>query len=80
MRAFLVPRLRSFLLPGQDDDFRVAVEGARWREVVRELDEELRAWTKYGSTPRQVQKSGSAVGVRDLLHEIIKDRGLVLHE
>ena len=70
-RAVLV-----FRLPAEDDEFCVASDGWRWREVVREMDELLRQWEKYGAVPPLVERDGPEYGLREELRQMVEESGL----
>ena len=69
MKATLV-----FILPEEADDYRAALEGHLWREVVAELDRELRSVAKHGENPVAYR----AEWARELLHRILDESGVEL--
>ena len=74
-----MPRaILTYRLPQEADEFQTALDGAKWREVVRELDDVLRSWAKYDSVPPLVAKNGPQIGLRDTLWQIIDEAGLSL--
>lgn len=69
MKATLV-----FTLPEEADDHRAALEGHLWREVVLELDRELRSIAKHGEEPAAYR----AEWARELLYRILDQSGVEL--
>ena len=69
-RAILV-----FRLPQEDDEHQVAVDGWRWREFVRDLDNDLRTRQKSGD-----ETNMSAGYLRNLLWERLGEARLTLWE
>lgn len=69
MKATLV-----FTLPEEADDHRAALEGHLWREVVLELDRELRSIAKHGEDPAAYR----AEWARELLYRILDESGVEL--
>lgn len=64
----------AFTLPEEADDHRAALEGHLWREVVAELDRELRNVAKHGENPVAYR----AEWARELLHRILDESGVEL--
>jgi hypothetical protein len=69
MKATLV-----FTLPEEADNHRAALEGHLWREVVLELDRELRSIAKHGEEPAAYR----AEWARELLYRILDESGVEL--
>lgn len=61
-----------------EDDARVAMDGWRWRELVRDFDNQLRSKIKYGEHEPEQEKIYQEI--RDLLYLCINQEGLVLHD
>lgn len=64
----------AFTLPEEADDHRAALEGHLWREVVLELDRELRSIAKHGEEPAAYR----AEWARELLYRILDESGVEL--
>ena len=62
----------TFNLPNEADEHQAAIDGSKWKSVVREIDNELRNNIKHGSKALTPQE------IRDSLHEHINGRGLLL--
>ena len=74
-----MPRgILTFRLPEEDDEFRVAQDGWKWREAVHDLGETLRGWEKHGAVPEGVESEDPAPGLRALLYRILDEAGLEL--
>lgn len=61
----------EFSLPEETEEHDAAVNGARWASAMWDLDQWLRAEVKY-------QGKNEYQPVRDMLHEIINEAGLIL--
>ena len=57
----------SFNLPEEENEFRLAQEGAKWKEVVREVDTFLRNKLKYGHDFKSADEALETL--RKILHE-----------
>mgnify|MGYP001609993013 CR=1 FL=1 len=73
MRAFL-----SFELPEDEAAFRLASRAGDWACVIGGLDQQLRAWIKYGHDFKDADTALDAA--RELLHREILDRGLDIED
>lgn len=66
----------EFQLPEEQAEHESALHGADWRAAVEEMDQQLRAWTKYG---HQFKSLDAALdGARDRLRQILEERELRL--
>lgn len=67
----------EFNLDEERQQFEDAANGWKWKCVICELDNELRARTKYASdeTPDEVVEA--LVKVRDYLRELLNEEGLI---
>ena len=63
----------EFELPDEACDHQDAVDGTKWKSVVRSLDQELRRRSKHG-TPLSVED------IREILHDEISGVGLDLFD
>jgi hypothetical protein len=68
----------EFDLDEERHQFEDAVNGWKWKCAIIELDNELRARTKYASdeTPEEVVEA--LVKVRDFLADLLNQDGLIL--
>lgn len=66
----------EFNLPDDQDDFKLASNALNWYIVCWDLDQELRAKTKYASDDLPQDKYDAYQEIRDLLREYMSDRGL----
>jgi hypothetical protein len=73
-----VKAILEFNLPEEQYEFRCALNGARWRSVVEDLDNELRSILKYGTAPQESEESLQQL--RDKLHLFLEEEGLKLHD
>lgn len=64
----------TFQLPEEQDEFQIAVDGAKWRATVQEMDEWFRGKIKHGEG--DVSDYEVARGV---LHAILGDNGLSIN-
>ena len=65
-----------FPLPEYQDEFKVAQDGGKWAGVVRDMDNQLREWLKYG---HKFKTADEALGAaREYLREEVSDKGLEL--
>jgi hypothetical protein len=63
----------EFHLPEEESDYKDASQGARWHNLLCDLDDHLRQSIKHGN-----KKEYRAI--RDWLNNKILDRGLCLYE
>lgn len=68
----------EFDLPDDKEEFNNAINGAKWRIVVEDLDNWLRANTKYASDEVPTQYLKGLEDVRDKIREFTFDNGLQL--
>jgi len=66
----------EFNLPDDQDDFKLATNGINWYLVCWELDQELRAKTKYAPDSLPPDKYDAYQEIRDLLREYMSDRDI----
>ena len=59
-----------FDLPEEAEEHQDAVNGSKWKMIVREIDSRLRDIEKYGSEPR------SATEIRKMLRDAMDDECL----
>ena len=68
----------------EEDDFRIALDGHKWKSAMWELDQLLRGTTKYGTSfllPSGIaseQERALAEAVRESIREILKQYNLNL--
>ena len=65
----------EYNLPEEAAEHLAAIHGAEWRNLVHELDQQLRSWVKYGTATGDPV---SVSGVRDYLRELLRDSNLSL--
>jgi hypothetical protein len=63
----------EFNLPEEDDEFRTAVDGHRWRLVVTDLDEALRTSLKYNEDEKH---HSGLLEARNTLNRLLEEYGL----
>ena len=66
----------EFNLPDDQDDFKLATNALNWYIVCWDLDQQLRAKTKYAPDTLPQDKYDAYQEIRDLLREYMSDRGL----
>ena len=66
----------KFDFPDDREDFELASHALDWYSVVREMDETLRSWLKYGHDFKSADKALEAV--RQMLWDNLNDRDLQL--
>ena len=66
----------EFNLPDDQNDFQLANDGVKWYTVCWDLDQKLRAKTKYAPDDLPQDKYDAYEEIRDLLREYMSDRGL----
>lgn len=66
----------EFNLPDDQDDFKMATNAISWYIVCWELDQELRAKTKYASDDLSQEKYDAYQEIRDLLREYMSNRDI----
>ena len=64
----------EFNLPDDQDDFKLATNALNWYIVCWDLDQELRAKTKYAPDTLPQDKYDAYQEIRDLLHEYMSNR------
>jgi len=68
----------KFNLPDDQLDFDLAVNGAKWMAAMWELDQWLRAQTKYAPDTISADTYAAFEKTRDMLYEILQEEGLKL--
>lgn len=63
----------KFSIPEEENEFRMAMDGGRWFNVVTDLDEWLRQKVKYADTD-----TVTVAEVRGKLSELVAEAGLEL--
>jgi hypothetical protein len=66
----------EFNLPDDQDDFKLATNGINWYLVCWELDQELRAKTKYAPDSLPQDKYDAYQEIRDMLREYMSNRDI----
>jgi hypothetical protein len=66
----------EFNLPEDNQEFELATKGLKFWSVLWELDQSLRAKTKYASDDLPQEKYDAYQEIRDVLREIISDNNL----
>jgi hypothetical protein len=66
----------EFNLPDDQDDFKMASNALSWYLVCWDLDQELRAKTKYASDDLPQDKYDAYQEVRELLREYMSNRNI----
>ena len=66
----------EFNLPDDDQEFTLATNGLKFWSVLWELDQSLRAKTKYASDDLPQDKYDAYCEVRDELRELMSDNNL----
>ncbi len=64
----------EFNLPDDQEDFKLATNAVSWYSVCWDLDQELRAKTKYASDDLSQDKYDAYQEIRDLLREYMSNR------
>ena len=64
----------TFVIPEEEDDFRVALDGHKYRRVLKGVDAHLRALLKHGDLSDSDRKTLEAV--RDTLYSRLLDEGV----
>jgi len=80
----------EFNLPEQQEKYEDFMNGAKWKYIVRELDEHMRRAIKYNDgkitsthldfTTQEVKDIHTLQEVRDMLVEYMEQENLRLHE
>ena len=79
----------EFNLPEQQEEYEDFMNGAKWKHVVREIDEHMRRAIKYNDgnmtltkfdTTQEVQDIHTLQEVRDMLIEYMDQENLALHK
>lgn len=66
----------EFNLPDDQEDFKLATNALNWYIVCWDLDQELRAKTKYASDDLPQDKYDAYQEIRDLLREYMSNRDI----
>ena len=66
----------EFKLPEEQDEFRVAVNGAAWQAVLQNLDQQMRGVVKHGDDPVEAEQ---AQRWRDVLHDLAEAGGAAIY-
>jgi phage-related tail protein len=67
----------EFDLQTEEDEHRDALNGTKWKGVVRDIDEQLRLWLKHGN---QFEDANDAIeNLRTYLRGSLDEEGLTLH-
>lgn len=67
----------EFDLPEEQKEFRTAVNGAAWRNVLQILDQELRSVAKHGADEVSAEH---AQRWRDVVHDLAESAGAGIYE
>jgi len=68
----------EFNLPDDQQDFQLASNSMKFWSVLYELDQDLRAKTKYAPDDLPQDKYDAYEEVRDMLHELMRDNNISL--
>jgi hypothetical protein len=68
----------EFNLPDDQQDYDLANNGLNFWRVLYELDQELRAKTKYASDDLPQDKYDAYQEIRDMVHELMTDNNVSL--
>ncbi len=70
----------EFNLPEEGEEFQTAQDGGKWRNVVWDLAEELRKWSKYGRDGRELieQEKRVVLDIRNLIYAMLEEKKLSL--
>jgi len=68
----------EFNLPDDQQDFQLASNAMKFWSVLYELDQDLRAKTKYASDDLPKDKYDAYQEVRDMLHELMINENISL--
>jgi len=68
----------EFNLPDDKEEYDLANNGLNYWQVLWELDQELRAKTKYAADDLPQDKYDAYQEIRDLLHELMSDNNVNL--
>jgi len=68
----------EFNLNEERIEFDDSVNGWKWKCIVSELDNELRAKIKYPSDDTSIEVIEALSTMRDFLHQSLKEEGLIL--
>jgi len=68
----------EFNLPDDQQDYDLANNGLNFWHVLWELDQELRAKTKYAADDLPQDKYDAYQEIRDMLHELMTDNNVSL--
>jgi hypothetical protein len=70
----------EFNLPEQQEEYEDFMNGAKWKYIVRELDEHMRGKIKYNGENMSLTQLDTVQEVRDMLVECMEQENLRLHE
>lgn len=68
----------EFNLPDDQQDFQLASNAMKFWSVLYELDQDLRAKTKYAPDDLPQDEYDAYEEVRDMLHELMRDNNISL--
>lgn len=69
----------EFNLPEQQEEYEDFMNGAKWKYIVRELDEHMRGKIKYNGGNMSLTQLDTVQEVRDMLIEYMEQENLRLH-
>jgi hypothetical protein len=67
----------EFELPEEQEQFRVAVNGAAWQAVLQNLDQQMRGVVKHGDDAVEAEQ---AQRWRDVLHDLAEAGGAAIYD
>ena len=70
----------EFNLPEQQEEYEDFMNGAKWKYIVRELDEHMRGKIKYNDGKMSLTQLDTVQEVRDMLVGCMEQENLKLHE
>ena len=70
----------EFNLPEQQEEYEDFMNGAKWKYIVRELDEHMRGKIKYNDENMSLTQLDTIQEVRDMLVGCMEQENLRLHE
>jgi hypothetical protein len=73
-----VKAILEFNLPDDQQEYALANSGLAFWHVLYELDQDLRAKTKYASDDLPQDKYDAYQEVRDMLHELMNENNITL--
>ena len=68
----------EFNLNEERQQFEDAANGWKWKCIVSELDNELKARTKYACDETPIEVVEALLKMRDFLRELLNEEGLIL--